>query len=380
MKTYIVKLKQVAMMMGISLSGIAAIGAITPANALTFNFIPGTGVTVGSDVYNGFVAAGNLWSSQFTDNVTLDITINYQTLSNGTLGLASVDSPIVSYTDFYTALDRDRSSADDNKAVSSLPTGSGFNVLLNRTSDHPNALDNTASYLDNNGDDNNNSILLTNANAKALGLRTYTPPNQTPSDGTISLNDLYTWDFDRSNGISDGTGNPVYDFVGVAAHEIGHALGFFSGADDIDSARGNIASKDAFAQPLDLFRYSARSTTTIDLTADATAKYFSLDGMSTAVEFSTGVNYGDGRQAGHWKDDRGLGIMDPTTASGEVLQISANDLQAFDVIGWNRSIANNSVSVPEPENFIGTFLFAAFGIEMVRKCRQNQIDSAKKKL
>jgi hypothetical protein len=57
--------------------------------------------------------------------------------------------------------------------------------------------------------------------------------------------------------------------------------------------------------------------------------------------FATGIVFGDGRQASHWKDDLGIGIMDPTAARGERLDISVPDLRAFDVLGY-------TAAVPEP--------------------------------
>ena len=52
------------------------------------------------------------------------------------------------------------------------------------------------------------------------------------------------------------------------------------------------------------------------------------------------LNFGDGRQASHWKDNLGLGVMDPTAATGETLVAGPNDFIAFDAIGWDL--------VPEP--------------------------------
>jgi hypothetical protein len=57
--------------------------------------------------------------------------------------------------------------------------------------------------------------------------------------------------------------------------------------------------------------------------------------------FSNGIVRGDGRQASHWKDNMGLGIMDPTAAPGELLVVTTLDLQGLDVVGWD-------LSVPEP--------------------------------
>ena len=42
-------------------------------------------------------------------------------------------------------------------------------------------------------------------------------------------------------------------------------------------------------------------------------------GARTAA-FSNGKNYGDGRQASHWKDSSGIGIMAPTASTGEQLR------------------------------------------------------------
>ena len=74
-------------------------------------------------------------------------------------------------------------------------------------------------------------------------------------------------------------------------------------------------------------------------------EYFSVDGGKTvAVDnaWSLGRNFGDGRQASHWKDSLGRGIMDPTFASGELGIVTNLDLRAFEVMGFN------STTVPEP--------------------------------
>ena len=74
----------------------------------------------------------------------------------------------------------------------------------------------------------------------------------------------------------------------------------------------------------------------IDFTTGEGEKYFSLDGGNTEiVQFSTGIFLGDGRQISHWKDDLGLGIMNPTSNPEDPRIISQNDLQLFDVIGWD---------------------------------------------
>jgi hypothetical protein len=181
---------------------------------------------------------------------------------------------------------------------------------------------------------------MTWANARALGL---TAARDNVSDASISFSNTFNWDFDGSNGIDAN----AFDFVGVATHEIGHALGFVSGVDLLDANLTDPRYPESayrFIAPADLYRCSDASKAAgadLDWSADKRTKYFSLDHCTTELaSFSTGVQHGDGRQASHWKDDLGLGIMDPTSNYGEHMQISANDIRMMDVIGWN--------VVPEP--------------------------------
>ena len=130
-------------------------------------------------------------------------------------------------------------------------------------------------------------------------------------------------------------------------------MGFRSTADRYDTAGGSLADTGASPTAWDLFRYSSNPTGTgilRDITADTRQKYFSLDGGvtpyndGTAATFSTGTTFGDGSQASHWKDNLGIGIMDPTAANGEFLTITSRDWTALDVIGWNLNLA----AIPEP--------------------------------
>jgi MYXO-CTERM domain-containing protein len=203
---------------------------------------------------------------------------------------------------------------------------------------------------------------------KAVGLL---PALNAAVDATIVFSDAFTWDFDPTNGI-DPT---AIDFVGIATHEIGHALGFGSGVDllDTNSPAGGVFLDDAALRPtaLDLFRYSALSAASgvVDQAADSRAKYFSIDGGLTWIaNFSTGQVHGDGRQAAHWKDSPSgiipLGILDPTAAPGELQKITDLDRRAFDVIGWD------VIPVPEPGmyGFVGAALLG--GLVVLRRRRQ----------
>jgi hypothetical protein len=412
MNTYIVKLKQVAVMTGIALGGIGSSGAFTPTNALTFTFTPATGTS--TEAIGGFNAAGALWSSVFTDNVNVNINIDFAPLGAGVLAQASSVRQNFSYGSVYSALNLDRTSADDNAVVASLPSSSAFKVLINRTSNNPNGSGNATPYLDSNTDANNTFLQISRANAKALGLTASDASvpiassnivvagsggGNTPEamlnaqakaavlsaigspDATITFSNSFTYDFNRNDGIiTAGT----FDFVGLAAHEIGHALGFTSGVDVLDSNSPPVNGpfrddQFTFVNTLDLFRYSTQSSAVgaIDWTADTRDKYFSLNGgVANIALFSNGQNFGDGRQASHWKDSLGLGIMDPTAAPGELLAISENDKRAFDAIGWNR--ADAITAVPEPADFVGTFIFATFTAKLVLKRRKQMLKLTEK--
>lgn len=294
----------------------------------------------------GFAAAGIRWSSLLRDDVSINVTANFSDLEPNILAAAGSSETTYAYRDVRQALISDRSSADDLIAVANLQPGPAVALLLNRTANSPAGAGSSVPYLDHDGGANNRLITMTTANAKALGLLA---GSHAATDASITFSKLFAFDFDPSDGIGAGQ----FDFVGIAAHELGHALGFISGVGILDSppAGSPFFDDDQLTEisTLDLYRYSVMSVnegrSVIDWTADSRDKYFSIDGGATSVaRFSTGINFGDGRQASHWKDGFGIGIMDPTAAPGELLDISTTDLRAFDVIGWN--LAGTPVSEP----------------------------------
>lgn len=323
-----------------------------------------TNLTSNSAANVSFAQAADTWASEFRDDITVNLQYGFVDMDDGTVATASSGIHSVQYTEFWDAIGNDITTAHDSTMFNGLPTGTSFSVYINQTREASGAAFEIP-YVDNDGGANNSNVFLSAANAKALGLFA---PHAESVDGFVMFNNSYDWDFDPSDGIE----MDHLDFYGTAMHEIGHTLGFQSGVDNLDAnGDGQFSDNDfPYVTSLDFLRFSTASELAgadIDWTADSRAKYFSIDGGLTSViggseHWSTGLNYGDGEQASHWKDGVNLGIMDPTTNFGLVNSISSVDLIAFDVIGYDRGLT----AVPEPGGFAGML---ALGIFVLRRRR-----------
>ncbi len=322
--------------LSVSVLSLLIITQVTSALNINFNDVTSGGMS--AQALQGFNDAATLWENELSDNVTVNVDIQFTVLGAGIIGSAGSQTAGFSYSAVKTALTSDAKTANDATAVSNLPSGS---ALTFRTQNSSGTI-----ITDNDGGSNNSVLDVNRANAKAIGLISGT---DTAQDANISFNSDFTFDFDASNGIAAG----AFDFVGIAAHEIGHSLGFRSGVDVVDAVHTNGASAPFDLSSFrvfsvwDLFRYSADSVALgseiLDL-ATGGSPYFSINGGTIALaNYSTGSANGDGQQASHWKDSLGIGLLDPTASLAENLSVSANDLLAFDVMGWDSASA-----IPEP--------------------------------
>lgn len=310
----------------------------------------------------GFAQAASFWSSIFKDDVNININTGFAALAPNVLGQAGSSYFNTSFSNMKTALAADASSAADAIMVSGLPGGSSYSKWINGTTTDINA------HLHN----GITTMRMTRANAKAQGLLA---ANNSAVDATITFSTLFDWDFDPS----DGIGANLIDFVGVAIHELGHAMGFTSGVDLLDNpanfGRFRDIDYNPFATTLDFTRCSEASKAagaSMDWTANNLPKNYAINGDCSGADlvvnaWSLGSSRGDGRQASHWKDNVELGIMDPTAAPrGRLNVVTDLDIQALDVIGWDLAR-----QVPEPTGIVLLFT-GLLGMRILRRKQATQ--------
>jgi hypothetical protein len=321
-----------------------ALGTATGAQALTINLINTGGVEEGTAAFIGFSAAARYWESVLKDDVTLNFRVGFssQGFDPNTLGSTSSASSNKAQGIWRDALVAHAVTPLDAIAVAHLPTFTNANVNLNNTLQ------------------------------KALGIYTGT---DTAIDATIRFNSARPFDFDTR----DGFQNVASDFVGVAVHEMGHALGF-------TSAVGQSTTNASRPSNTDMFRYK-NGAWNITWGEDP---YFSIDGGASEVfgrsDFSPGS---DGFQTSHWQEglrqhdgihctvllEPQIGILDPTGGLCQEGIVTGQDLALFDAIGWNLGldILSNPnykkstsrilwdyFAVPEPSNW--AMMIAGFGL------------------
>ncbi len=333
---------------------------------VTFNFTYQPGITLQQMI--GFEIAGRLWSTYFTDPVTVNIHVGTSNLDQSVLaGALSGYKTAIPYTGYETNglrsyIQNDAKSQDDSTAYNSSITTSmngGAFIIYDASGQ---ALGARIA--------NGTSVSIPRANAKALnvpldnaaGLDGYIIVNQTVKN---TAGQVVPWGYNYS---SATVASNTIDFVSVAAHEIGHVLGFVSGVDrpwkftvagssslSYEESRSLLEERINESTPLDLFRTLDISNVASSVTRERSiggSPFLSLSNGNTSTAlgyFATGKDKtqgGNGFQASHWLGQgTSSGLMNATVGTGIRASFANLDLRTFDVIGWDRSTATTSTSL-----------------------------------
>ena len=340
-------------------AALAIVAFSTPALAAKIVLNDVGGVEAGSEAYTGFSIAADFWGRRLTNNVTINLDVGFKQLGDRILGQTSSSSSVVPIEIVQGQIAAVGNSQIDAIAAANLPglrpVAGDYGALDVITSGYKlpsgEGVDTRVRVLDSDLSGNNTYLDTNNANLKALGFTGFGDS----ADGSIEFSNQYKFDFNPGDGIASDS----IDFISVAIHEIGHALGFVSGVDIYDilgAPKGPLAEDPDFAllnlndyavaSVLDLYRYSDNPEglgdggVMLDWSVGGNP-FFSIDGQNPyqAGYFSTGDYNGDANQASHWKDNisgfASLGMMDPTVAYGQMGRVTSLDLAAFDAMGWN---------------------------------------------
>jgi len=253
--------------------------------------------------------------SFFGDSITVSVNVAFANLPSGILGQTSVYyAGSVSWINSRNGLQNDMDS--DDVIQNWLPSGSTIPVRYN---------DDSSTVT------NENRAFWSKANYKA------TIGAVSGIAGAITLNTDYTWDYDPSNGVSG------FSFNDVMLHEVGHALGFVSYAEDWLQGDNDMYT-------LDIFRFR-RDDGSNDYNPDNYEEFqttprlvdYNKDSVSDIIDAEYRMSDGDPYQASHFYYTSNA-LMAPAIGSGETnypnYMINA-DIDMFDAIGWDYPLFPN---------------------------------------
>jgi hypothetical protein len=234
---------------------------------------------------NAVLTAASLMDAALTDNITVNIGVGYGEIEGTPVSSTSAEGgpntgDFFTYSQIRSLLLSHASSGDTT--FNSLPAGTSIQGQT--------------------------WVAVWSAEEKALGLL---GANSSAIDGYVGF----------------GTGIPVSLMVGVALHEIGHAMGRIP----------NGSEPDIF----DLFRFTSPGTRLFSGSSTAPAAYFSVDGGATDIaDYGRTSDPSDFLNGSRTPEDSYNEYYD----SGTLQHLTTADLQQLDALGFNLNGNGGGVS------------------------------------
>lgn len=259
--------------------------------------------------------------AQFSDPITVVINFGFTPLSPGVLGQTGSSYAVTTWANTRAGL---QAGMDfDDTIQDFLPAGATIPVRYNG---------NTTTVTD------EDRVFVTIGNYRAaIGSIGGTA-------ATITMNSNFFWDYTPP----DITGG-AFCFQSVMAHEIGHALGFTSGADGrasdievLDLYRFQLSNGSGTNHNPDNLAEFGTTARMVDTNAPGTADDVNSDLITAEYRMSDGNPF----QASHFSNQQpGIYVMDPALSSTETFYpdfYRVADSAMFDAIGWDFPPANTS--------------------------------------
>ncbi len=249
----------------------------------------------------------------FGDPITVNISIHFEPMSGSVLGATGSDYASDQWTDARLGLVNGMDSDDTIQTF--LPTGSDVPVRYNGNSGGVSAED---------------RLNVTRANYRAaIG-------HVSGRAASMSINTNVNWDWNPANGVPWNRSC----FQSVLVHEIGHAMGFVSSADNRFSAEMDL---------LDIYRFQ-RTDGDNDYNPDTLAELTTTprlvdyntpddDHITDLIFVEYRMSDGSPWQASHFRDQgSNIGLMAPALPGGTTFYpnfFKTSDINVFDAIGWD---------------------------------------------
>lgn len=233
----------------------------------------------------GVTAAVDLLEARISTPVTVNLHVGYGEVGGypvgGEVGESLTYLRAYAYGTAVGALTSHATSATDASAVASLPAR----------------------------DPAGNTVYLTTAQAKALGLMS---GSNGGTDGDVGFSSTLPFTWTDGSGVASGT----YDFEATALHEITEVMG-----------RQLMVGSPGYS----LYDFLHYSSAGVHDFAAAKPGYFSVNGGKTSLAAFNTVAGGD---AGDWASSVRNDAFDAFSSPGVVNRLSPADLTAMDAIGW----------------------------------------------